>query len=157
MKNIYVFDDPVSLETKYSPGKDKQIKDFKNKWPKFNDDIKIDGNELIFIISNECEISEHNRMVDFLESNVGYERAFNEQGSELDQNFYKDLYDLFSNDEGKVMFGTDNYDCRMETVGKFDSSHYFELKSDGLHWREDDEYDDEEEGYDEDEYGEDED
>ena len=67
MKNIYVFDDPVSLETKYSPGKDKQIKDFKNKWPKFNDDIKIDGNELIFIISNECEISEHNRMVDFLE------------------------------------------------------------------------------------------
>ena len=79
------------------------------------------------------------------------------QGSELDQNFYKDLYDLFSNDEGKVMFDTGNYDCRMETVGKFDSSHYFELKSDGLHWREDDEYDDEEEGYDEEEYGEDED
>ena len=152
MRNIYVFEDEdVYLETKYSPSKDKLINDFTKKWPKYKDQIKVDGDELIFIISNDTEISEHNKMVDFLESNVGNGRAFNGCGLELDLDFYKDLYDLFSDDEGKVMFNSGFYECNMTTVGKFDSGHYFELKSDGLHWRWDDDYEEFEDDYEEEE------
>jgi hypothetical protein len=152
MRNTYVFEDKdVCLETKYSPSKDKLINDFTKKWPKYKDQIKIDGDELIFIISNDTEISEHNKMVDFLESNVGNGRAFNGCGLELDIDFYKDLYDLFSDDEGKVMFNSGFYECNMTTVGKFDSGHYFELKSDGLHWRWDDDYEEFEDDYEEEE------
>lgn len=139
MKNTYVFDDKISsFEIRYIEQKQKKMNDFIAKYPDFKENIKIDGNYLVFTICEDYEISEHNKIVDFLESNVGNERTFNGHGLELDKEFYKDLFDLFSNDEGKVMFGSGNYDCKMSTVGVFDSSHYFELKSDGLHWREDD-------------------
>ncbi len=154
MKNTYVFDDKISsFEIRYIEQLDKKMNDFIAKYPDFKENIKIDGNYLVFTISEDYEISEHNKIVDFLESNVGNGRAFNGQGKELDEEFYKDLFDLFSNDEGKVMFGSGNYDCKMSTVGVFDSSHYFELKSDGLHWREDDDDDDyDDDDYDDDDY-----
>ena len=153
MKNTYVFDDKItSLEIRYSEELNEKINDFTAKYPDFKDFIKVNGNYLVFTISEDYEIDEHNKIVDFLESNIGNERAFNGQGNELDEEFYYDLYELFSNDEGKVMFGSGNYDCKMTTVGIFDSSHYFELKADGLHWREeDDDYDDDDD-YEDDDY-----
>lgn len=148
MRNIFVFEDKPSLEAKYTQSKDKQINEFISKWSRFKDDLKIDGDKLLFVISNDYEIHEHNRMVDFLESNVGYSRAFNEHGTKLDPEFYKDLYDLFSDDEGKVWFSSGSYECQMAAIGKLDVSYYFELKSDGLHWREDEFY--KEDGYEQD-------
>ena len=148
MRNTYIFDDNIiAFETKYSISKDEKIKKFTEKHPMLNDHFAINPDELLFIISTSSEIYEHNISVDFLESNVGNERAFNGCGEMLDEEIYRDIFDIFSNDEGKVMFSSGNYDCKMMTTGEFDSSHYFELKADGLHWREDEEEDEEYEDY----------
>ena len=85
MKSTYVFDDKItSLEIRYSKEIIEKINDFTAKYPDFKDNIKINGNYLVFTISEDYEINEHNKIVDLLESNIGNERAFNGQGNELE-------------------------------------------------------------------------
>ena len=85
-----------------------------------------------------AEIYEHNWSVDFLESNVNEERAYNGEGEKLSDEFYSDLYNLFC-DDNDVFFASSNDNCIVQTVGKFDSRYSFKLKDDGLHWVEEEE------------------
>jgi hypothetical protein len=151
MKNIYIFDiAPVSIECKFSENKAELIAQFVYSYPAFQNNFHIDKKVIHFLISNDTEISEHNNIVDFLESNVNNGRLFNGLGISLPSDFYQRLYEIFSDSVGNVMFNNGDYECNLKTIGKFDSSHYFELKADGLNWREDDDY--EEDDYDDDDY-----
>lgn len=149
MVNTYVFEDfPVKLcQEKYDDEKKQLHKSFLSKYPELENRFEIVNNELMFLISESAEISEHNWAVDFLESNVNNERSYNGLGIKLDGEFYTDLYTLFSNEDydGDVYFASSTDKCIVETVGKFDSRYSFKLKKDGLHWT-----DEEEEYYDED-------
>ena len=149
MVNTYVFEDfPVKLcQEKYDDEKKQLHKSFLSKYPELENRFEIVNNELMFLISESAEISEQNWAVDFLESNVNNERSYNGLGTKLDDEFYVDLYTLFSNEDydGDVYFASSTDKCIVETVGKLDSRYSFKLKKDGLHWN-----DDEEEYYDED-------
>tara|TARA_B100000902_G_scaffold298593_1_gene285942 strand:- start:1131 stop:1343 length:213 start_codon:yes stop_codon:yes gene_type:complete len=66
-------------------------------------------------------------------------RHINGEGVKLSSTFYNDLFNLFQKD-GKVYFENESSFYAMKTIGKFDSYYFFELKADGLHWSEGDEF-----------------
>ena len=147
MVNTYIFEDyPVKLcQEKYDDDKQNLYQSFLKKYPELKNRFEIANNELMFIISESSEISEHNWAVDFLESNVNNERPYNGLGTKLNDEFYADLYTLFANEDydGDVYFVSSSDKCIVETVGKFDSRYSFKLKEDGLHWTDEEEYYDE--------------
>ena len=163
MDNIYQFDDAlIAFETKYSVSKDEKIKKFKENYPRFKNRIKIEGNFLWFIISDEIEITveKHGKNItdaqqitfDFLSSDVT-ECCFYIPGSIEDDDIfiYRDLMELFSNEWGSVEFKHSGaYECRMSIIGNECSDFNFKLKADGLHWEEIE--DEDEEDYDDDDY-----
>jgi len=164
MDYIYQFDDAlIAFETKYSISKDEKIKKFKENYPRFKDRIKIEGDWLWFIISDEREITVEKHLnnitdaqqitFDFLSSDVT-EDCFYIPGSIEDEDIfiYRDLMELFSNQFGSVEFKHDGeYECRMSIIGKDCSEFSFKLKADGLHWEEIEEIEDEYD-YDDDDY-----
>ena len=79
MVNTYVFEDfPVKLrQEKYDDEKKQLHKSFFSKYPELENRFEVVNNELMFLISESSEISEHNWAVDFLESNVNNERSYN--------------------------------------------------------------------------------
>ena len=139
MVNTYVFEDyPVKLcQENYDDDKKQLHKSFLNKYPELENRFEIVNNELMFLISESSEISEHNWAVDFLESNVNNERPYNGLGKKLDDELYADLYTLFL-DGKRVYFASTSDKCIVETVGKFDSRYSFKLDKDGLHWTDED-------------------
>lgn len=159
MDTIYQFDDSlIAFETKYSIDKDEKIKKFKENYPRFKDRLKIEGDKLWFIIhSDETEItlerSEKNITeaqqitFDFLASDVTQDCFYIPGGIEDEEIFiYRDLFELFKNEWGSVEFKhSGDYECRMSIIGKHCMDCNFQLKADGLHWKEI-----EEEYYDED-------
>jgi hypothetical protein len=143
MVNTYVFEDwPVKLcQENFDDGKKKMLELFKQKYPELINRLEIINNELMFVVSEHSEISEHNWVVDFLESNANNERPYNGLGKKLEDEFYADLYTLFANEDydGDVYFASSSDKCIVETVGKFDSRYSFKLKEDGLHWTDEEE------------------
>ena len=164
MDNIYQFDDAlIAFETKYSISKDEKIKKFKENYPRFKDRIKIEGDWLWFIISDEREITVEKHLnnitdaqqitFDFLSSDVT-EDCWYIPGSIEDEDIfiYRDLLELFSNQFGSVEFKhSGEYECRMSIIGKDCIDFNFKLKADGLHWEEIEEIEDEYD-YDDDDY-----
>lgn len=150
MTNTYIFEDfPVKfcLEN-YTSEKEILKNSFEKKYPELIERFSLKNGELLFTISEAGEINEHNWTVDFLESNVNGVRPYNEMGIKLDENIYKDLFEIFSDENGDVFFASSSDTCVVETTGKFDSRCKFTLKIDGLHWEieeDDDEWEDEEE------------
>lgn len=51
-----------------------------------------------------------------MESNVNNGRLFNDQGITLEGSFYERLFEMFSDDEGDVMFNNDDYECNLKSV-----------------------------------------
>lgn len=159
MDSTYQFDDaPIAFETKYSIKNDEKIKNFKKNYPRFKDRLKVEGDKLWFIISDEREITVEKSCnnitetqqitFDFLASDVTQDCFFIPGSIEDEDIFiYRDLFELFSNEWGSVEFKhSGNYECRMSIIGKHCMDCNFELKADGLHWQEIEE----EEYYDED-------
>ena len=148
MKNNYVFEDwPVKLcLEKFDSAKINLKDEFAKKYPELKDRFEVLNKELMFTISKESEMHEHNWSVDFLESNVNEGRPYNGLGRKLSEEIYTDLFQLFC-DNGNVFFASSNDNCIVETVGEFDSRCSFKLKNDGLHWEleeEEEDWDDEE-------------
>ena len=146
MKNILIFEDyPVKLcQENYTEDKKNLYNSFRKKYPELEERFEVINDELMFIISESSEISEHNWAVDFLESNVNNERPYNGLGRKLEDGIYADLYLLFENEDydGDVYFASGSDHCIVETVGKFDSRYSFRLKEDGLHWSDEEDNDD---------------
>mgnify|MGYP000431534747 CR=1 FL=1 len=92
---------------------------FDKKYPELKGRFEVLNKELIFTISKESEIHEHNWSVDFLESNVNEGRPYNGLGRKLSKEIYTDLFQLFC-DNGNVFFVSSNDNCIVETVGEFD-------------------------------------
>jgi hypothetical protein len=139
LRNIYVFDeDPVTLLIEYNSDVEKKLDAFKKKYPHLIDRFSISNSELLFTISYERQISSQNWTINFLESNLNYGRHTNDEGSALSNEFYKDLFNLFKDNEEEVCFGnTGDTECAMATVGAFDCQYAFKLVEGGIEWRED--------------------
>jgi hypothetical protein len=139
LRNIYVFDeDPVTLLIEYNSDVEKKLEEFKKKYPHLIDRFSISNSELLFTISYERQISSQNWTINFLESNLNYGRHTNDEGSALSYEFYKDLFNLFKDNEEEVCFGnTGDTECAMATVGAFDCQYAFKLVEGGIEWRED--------------------
>lgn len=138
LKNTLVFEDyPVKLElSPYVGERAARKNDFISKYPYLEDRFIHNGNTLSFIISHDKEISERNWTIDFLESNINYQRAFNGLGKTLESSIYSDLYDIFESEDNKVYFSNGNHDCIVESVGKFEAKYSFLLTRVGLMWNE---------------------
>ena len=143
MQNTYVFEDfPVRLcQGDYNEEKRKLYESFLIKWPDLESRFDIVDDELLFTISNDSQISERNWTVDFLESNVNKERTYNGMGIKLSEDLYRDLYELFCDKDGDIIFESTSDHCIVETVGKFDSRFSFKLKKDGLYWTDEEDED----------------
>lgn len=143
MQNTYVFEDfPVRLcQEDYNEEKRKLYESFLIKWPDLESRFDIVDDELLFTISNDSQISERNWTVDFLESNVNKERTYNGMGIKLSEDLYRDLYELFCDEDGDIIFESTSDHCIVETVGKFDSRFSFKLKKDGLYWTDEEDED----------------
>ena len=138
MKNNYFFEDgPVKLHlTKFDSAKINLKDEFDKKYPELKDRLEVLNNELMFTISKEREIHEHNWSVDFLESNANEGRPYNGLGKKLSEEIYTDLFQLFC-DDGNVFFASlrTTY-CYVKTCKL---RYSFILKNDGLHWEEEEE------------------
>jgi len=62
-------------------------------------------------------------------------------GIKLSEDLYRDLYELFCDEDGDIIFESTSDHCIVETVGKFDSRFSFKLKKDGLYWTDEEDED----------------
>ena len=138
LKNTYVFDeDPVCLSIGYNLDIEKKLKEFKKKYPHLIDRFSISDSLLLFTISSEREIQTQNWTINFLESNVNQGRNTNGEGDALSNEFYKDLFNLFIDEDGDVCFeNSGDKWCGIATVGLFDCEYLFKLVESGIEWKE---------------------